>query len=106
MSDDTYNGWTNYETWAVGLFLDGNYDGEGTYRHVLDLARECSDRTDAPADAVYELANALEELVTGEDGYMPDLGASIYSDLLNAALSEVNWRELAEHKISEVAEDA
>jgi len=27
---------------------------------------------------------------------VPDLGASLASDLLGAALSEVNWREIAE----------
>ena len=30
MTAETYNGWTNYEKWAVGLYLDGNYDGLGT----------------------------------------------------------------------------
>jgi hypothetical protein len=36
----TYNGWKNYETWAVGMYLDGNYTGEGTYLDVLDVVRE------------------------------------------------------------------
>lgn len=30
--------------------------------------------------------------------------SSLYADLLNAALSEVNWREIAEHYIEEIAE--
>jgi hypothetical protein len=24
MDDTTYNGWTNYETWATALWLDNN----------------------------------------------------------------------------------
>lgn len=24
----SYNGHKNYETWAVGMFMDGNYDAE------------------------------------------------------------------------------
>jgi hypothetical protein len=27
-----YSGWTNYQTRTVGLDLDGNDNGEGTYR--------------------------------------------------------------------------
>ena len=35
----------------------------------------------------------------------PLLGANVYSDLLGAALSEVNWSEIAEHLLADVAED-
>jgi hypothetical protein len=28
---------------------------------------------------------------------MPDLGATMWADLLGAAFSEVNWREIAEN---------
>lgn len=93
MTDTTYNGWTNYETWAVGMFLDGNYTGEGTYHSVLDLARGAS--------GVYELADDLKSYLEEE---LEEVGG-ITSDLLSAAVSEVNWHELAEHKWEEVAED-
>jgi hypothetical protein len=89
MQDTTYNGWTNYETWAVGLYLDGNYDGEGTYRAAAQLATE-----HAPA-GTYALAEALEEFVTDA---LPELGSSLASDLLAAAVGAVDWRELAEHQ--------
>lgn len=108
MSDESkrYNGWTNYETWAVGMFLDGNYTGEYTYREVLSIAADHladsrENERDAD-DAAYTLAEALKDWF-GEQ--LPELGASIAADLLGAAVSEVDWHELAEHKISEVAED-
>ena len=45
-----------------------------------------------------ELANLLEEFVLG---FKPELGASMFSDMLNASLREVNWREIAEAYLEE-----
>jgi len=36
LTDTEYNGWTNYETWNVALWIDND---EGLY----NLARECGD---------------------------------------------------------------
>ncbi len=36
MTDNTYNGWTNYETWNVALWL-GNDEG------LYNLVRRCED---------------------------------------------------------------
>ena len=56
-----YNGWKNYETWAVGLYLDGNYTGEGTYSDVLGIAGQI--REDHGEDAAYVLADELKSYV-------------------------------------------
>ena len=34
MTDTTYNGWTNYETWNVALWMDNDYES-------YQLARRC-----------------------------------------------------------------
>ena len=39
LTDQTYNGWTNYETWNVALWI-GNDQG------LYDLAREAGNYTD------------------------------------------------------------
>lgn len=90
----TYNGWTNYETWATGMFLDGNYDGEATYRAAAELA------TEHAAAGVHELADALREFV---EESLPELDG-LAGDLLGAAVSAIDWRELAEHQRAEVVE--
>lgn len=92
--DSSYQGWKNYETWAVGLYLDGNYTGEGTYREVLELARY---RVGHP----FALADDLREFVETDLGEFDGLA----SDLLGAAMGSVDWHELAEHKLSEIAEE-
>jgi hypothetical protein len=88
MSDKTYNGWRNYETWNVKLWLD-NDEGSGGY--WAEQAEQAVKRFGD--NATWTLAQQLKnELNEGA----PDLGASCYADLLNAALGEVDWHEIAE----------
>jgi hypothetical protein len=86
-----YSGWTNYETWNVKLWLDNE---PGTY----DLQQEMAEAAEKDAS---DLANALRDFVTEN---MPDLDASMYSDLLTAAIGEVNWHEMAEAIIEDIEE--
>lgn len=96
-----YNGWANYETWAVALWIDNE---EGTHEQRRDMGhtavRDAESHENIPKiwtaqqAARYAYADALKEWVTDE--LMPDLGASLAADLLGAALSEVDWSEIAE----------
>ena len=81
MTTETYNGYTNYETWAVSLWLDNE---EGSQAYLFRLAQDKT-RT------VYSKANEIKELLTD---MAPDLGASVYADLLGVALERVNWVEV------------
>lgn len=49
--------------------------------------------------ACYQLANELKEMI--EDGNPLAGEASVYSDLLNASISEVNWKEIANSFLEE-----
>jgi len=103
-----YNGWTNYETWLVNLWI-GNE--RGSYEYWREESQSVwNEATPGEYDwqtreqqATYALSKHLEEEL---DENMPEeireaLGG-FYSDLLNAALSEVNWEEIAEHMIADV----
>jgi len=95
-----YQGWTNYETWAVALWIDND---QGLYNESRDRARDLTrDHYDDISRAEISLADWLKELITEGE---PDLGASLYSDLLTAAIGEVNWDEIAENYIEEVKEE-
>ena len=111
----TYNGWTNYETWAVALHIDND---EGTYTYVRERAEEI--KTSAPEHhnvpeiwtaeqaARFELADFLKdyaETLCGIGDESEDYGIAAPSllaiDMLRAALSEVNWDEIADNILSE-----
>jgi hypothetical protein len=108
MTDSTYNGLTNYETWAVGMCFDGNYMGEGTYCYIVEIVTAALENVEPNRYATPEqrtrwsVANALQEMIEDE----PDLGAfyGLAGDMLGACWSRVNWYELADAWIENVKE--
>lgn len=83
---EEYNGWKNYETWNVALWLDND---QGSQEMVLDMARNVKDSETATVD----LADQLKDMVE-ENNPLNDQ-SSMYTDLLNAAISEVDFMEIA-----------
>lgn len=104
MDDKGYNGWTNYETWAMALWIDND---QGSYEYASDAARnEAEYAADNPETylttdelARYNLANTLK--VWQEDS-MPGLPASVWADLLRSAFESIDWYEIATNYLSEV----
>ena len=121
-----YNGWSNYETWAVALWI-GNEQSNYQYWEQ-EQAEECYrdavkeqlgewvfgpgndpaptiDRERATRDAAYELARRLKAELDDEAEAPRAVDGTMYADLLNAALQEVNWDEIAEHYVEEIDRD-
>lgn len=90
MNKYAYNGWTNYETWIVNLWISND---SGSYDYWHEKAREFSGD-----HKIYDFSRAIKDEFeendpTGENG--------VYSDLMSAAMSEVNWFEIAKAIIEE-----
>lgn len=106
MRDQTCNGWTNYETWLVNVWIDNE---EYTQRYWRERADECVKDTAgefcpdgaAIGQLADEMRDAHDEAVEGMV-----TAPGIFGDLLNAALGAVNWDELARHYINEVKDEA
>jgi hypothetical protein len=81
LGGEGYNGWTNHETWLAALW----FDNDRSVQRALKFASDAKELQ----DSAYEYLTYNQEI---ESGWL--------SDILNAYLSEVNWREVFE-KINE-----
>ena len=107
--DQTYNGWKNYPTWAVNLWLSND---EGLYNATDELVRgivgaaEVDPNMDEAIDTIgsnrVAVAYALKSWVVDE--LAPDLGASFAADLLGYAFDCVDWFEIADAWLSNTEE--
>jgi len=99
MTDDqTYNGWKNYPTWCVNLWLSND---ESLYAEAHDrVAWALHDSTDDTVRA--DVADALKTWV--REDLAPDLGASFAADLLGYALDCIDWHEIADSWIESTVE--
>jgi hypothetical protein len=95
-NEERYNGWATYGTWLVKLWIDNE---EGSYIYWQNRAKEivAEKGEHITPTLAYELKVAHEEAVPTEE-------AGVYTDLLNSALDEVDWYEIAESILEEVSE--
>lgn len=103
MTHKEHNGWWNYETWVVALWMDNEEHSQAYWRDAAQQvyrnakADEVCNKRDR---AVFDLADAIKD--AHEEDRPQTKG--VFGDLLTGALSEVNWREIAEHLLEEPAE--
>jgi acyl-CoA reductase-like NAD-dependent aldehyde dehydrogenase len=92
-----YQGWKNYETWCVKLWIDN----EG-YNYWQERAKElkAEDAEDTTSTLADELKERHEEIA--EEETLDVMG--VLADLLHSALGKVDWYEIATSILKEVNE--
>jgi hypothetical protein len=92
MTKETYNGWTNYETWRIQLeVIDG--------LTLEDFGFDLQDvDTDEVAD-VERLAENVEQYV--DEIVLGTVPNGMARDLAESFLGRVDWFEIAEHLIAD-----
>lgn len=83
MEHKEYNGYTNYETWLVNLRIVNDQGEQGYWIEQTE-----------DADDVQELERQFQNYY--EDEVRPELNG-MFNDLMQSALAEVNWQEIAEN---------
>lgn len=100
----TYNGFANYETWTVSLWMGND---RRSYEYFRELARQIRDGSNMVTALLTKEKNdavtLADTLRTEFEAGSPVRGEStVYADLLNAALSEVDWYEIAEELLNDI----
>ena len=91
MDEKGYNGYTNYETWCIALWINNDAGYQSYIREMLDGLEP------------YAAMEALKEHIE-ENNPLNDL-PSMYSDLLGSAISEANFYEIAQSILDDIAEE-
>lgn len=109
-----YNGWSNYETWSVALVIDND---QRTYSESREIVRDAIQNGEPSeywteedrkrfrvADALKDWVERSLEISTEPTEAEPM--SFLVSQLVSAALSDVNWTEIAENYIEEVQNES
>jgi hypothetical protein len=97
MTDTTYNGWTNYETWLTNLHFE-NFDFE---EFVDDGSFDLLDRDEIKTWISNYIQESVEEYAYGDI----ELGTPnrlFITDMIQSFLGEVDWDDLADHYCDDV----
>lgn len=79
MNDTTYNGWFNYETWLVNLWLTNDAPGV------------------EPGTSAEDFKFLVEDMIEDQIG----VPTGLLYDLLKSAVDSVDWHELEGHHAPE-----
>lgn len=94
----SYNGWSNYETWNINMWLDNS-----DYDYIQEMTRGVINRSTSKDDAINTLEDQLKEYIEDQNPLKDDSG--VFSDLLQAAIDSADFREIAEANINELWEE-
>jgi hypothetical protein len=105
----TYNGYSNYETWAVQLWIDNNESSSAYWRRLAEEVynHQASEQVhfSKVEDATCILTEKLRDSYNnGMEVLLSDGNATgtIWADLLNASVCAVNFHEIAKNLMESV----
>ena len=103
-TNTTYQGWTNRATWSVNLWIDNDdYNQDYLHEEAMEayLNAEATEYSTRHCVAAVDLAEQIKDQY---EESMPELDG-IYGQLLQGALFEVNWIEIAERLIDDIKDE-
>lgn len=98
---EKYNGWSNYPTWVVKLWIDNDEILSNKFNR---LAKNCYNNAEAgkyftrDEYAIFDFKTTLKYYI---ERLNPLNNTSMFADLLGGALEEVNWYEISKSIITD-----
>ena len=97
MENREYNGWFNYETWLCNLWMDEDTCYWSEQAEIVKIQHRENEQAITLADMIKTQIEEGADAVTGESG--------LYGDMLEAALGEINYYEIAESLLENVVDE-
>jgi len=98
MNTQKYCGWSNYETWLCNMWFN-DFD----FTNMMEMFDKCEDNCDVLEIIENYIKEHVEEYV--EYSLSPGDQYGFIHDMLNAAISEIDWRDIAEHYVDDVVDE-
>jgi len=90
VKETTFNGWVNYETWAVNLWLTNDEDTSKQLDKILKNFITPQRKADKLRLLVQDwMYDYIRKTLDNENG--------MFIDLLRSAVNNVNWDAIIEH---------
>ena len=89
-TSESYNGWSNYDTWNFKLWLDNSKDSQ---EMVFNFVKTSVVFFKKSADAIHNIRTQLEQYA---EENAPKLENGFYSDVLSASIRSVNYYQIAD----------
>jgi hypothetical protein len=98
-TENSYNGWSNYDTWNFKLWLDND---QKTQEMVLNTVKHAYKQFAKNSEAIHYIREFLELYA---ENNAPELPNGFYSDVLSASIRSVNYYQIADAYFFEYLEN-
>ena len=109
MTDNTYNGWANYETWNWKLWMDND---AGSYEYWRERSFQAYREAEPQFDWETKESAAVSLLAAEIEQYCEDMAEQFMADqsgpladILNAGIGRIEWREIARSLIDDIIDE-
>lgn len=93
---ETYNGYTNFETWSVKATIDNT---QSLYNFFRDWVKEVKTKTTDKNKRISATIDVLKQVM---ENMKPNTNNPIWGPLINAVIEDhINFREIAEELLGD-----